>query len=88
MDDSAVAYSFFMIAAFLILGTIIMIFFIPYDEALTGIVNDYIADGTISEQTAYYYGFAITLFRYIFGFVLIGLLIFAYQRSVEKRSLP
>lgn len=86
MNDSAVAYTFFMIVVLLLLGTFIFILLVPMENQVTGILNDRIEDGDVSEQTAWYYGFSTTLFNNIAGFTLIGVLIYAVQRAIEKRN--
>lgn len=87
MNDSAVAYTFFMIVVLLLLGTFIFILLVPMENQVTGILNDRIEDGDVSEQTAWYYGFSTTLFNSIAGFTLIGVLIYAVQRAIEKRNM-
>lgn len=85
-DESAVSYPLFTIILTLIIGTACYIILTPAINIVSGVMNTYIADGTISVQTANAYAFNLNLYKILPLFMIIGLFLYAITQALLRKG--
>lgn len=84
LDDHAMAYEWLMIG-FTIIGLgLVLIFLTPSLNGIFDFFNSQVAAGYISQQTVDCVERQRLLFVGMGGIILLGILLYVYQRSVEK----
>ncbi|MFA5444751.1 MAG: hypothetical protein WC262_07230 [Bacteroidales bacterium] len=83
--DSA-AYGYFLLMAFLVIGTLAWVVCVPLVNGLAGEMNTDIGDGKISQQTAGSFDFNKGLFLGIPGFTLLGVLLLGVRIALNARK--
>lgn len=84
--DSA-AYGYFLIMAFLVIGTLLWVVCTPFVNGLAGEMNTDIEDGKISQQTASSFDFNKMLFLGIPGITLLGVLLLSVRIALNARKM-
>ena len=82
----AIAYGWFMILVFLILGSITYLSMVYIDNAVMGQANKYIAEGKLSSQTVNAINFNRSLGMYLPVFMLLGAFVWSMIRGVGGRG--
>lgn len=85
-DESAVSYPLFTIILTLIIGTACYIIITPAINIVSNVMNVYIADGTISVQTANAYAFNLNLYKILPLFMIIGLFLYAITQALLRKG--
>lgn len=85
LNEDAVAWSFVMITLALIVLALLWIVLTPFTNYFVVQMNDRIADGTVSAQTAEAFGFNVVIFQYWPAFVLGGWFLFGIIRALYER---
>ena len=84
-DESAVAYGLFVIAFFLVAGTIMWILVVESAQQTNVVMNDLIGQGVVSQKTRDVYVNQMTLINYSPVFMLLGVFAWGIIRALEKK---
>ncbi len=86
-DESAIAYGLFVIAVFLVGGTVVYIVVLSVIAAMTDNFNSMIAQGFVSQDTATVFANQLTLVKFLPIIMLIGLFLWGIVRALERKGM-
>jgi len=84
-NDEGIAYGLIAVVMFLLIASMIFICCTPLINGITGHANQMIAEGQIGVQTAGAMEWNLALFAAIPIIGLLGIVAWAYIRSLEER---
>lgn len=87
LDDSGIAYAFYMSIVFIVCGGLVLACVSPVINGLSGYANTRIESGTMSAQTKGAIDWNIAGFVFLPTITLIGLLLWSITRPLEQKRL-